>query len=86
MIDTGSLGLPAIILPHETICTANLHVLPSVGTSVQVTVVVVVVVGQLPQLDDRMLYRVGGQSDIVEFPLVDQLNVSSFAPTSTCLM
>ena len=33
----------------------NVHTLLSVGTSVQVTVVLVVVVGQLPQFDDRML-------------------------------
>ena len=43
------------ILPQITVCTANEHVVPLVGTSVQVTVVLVVVVGQLPQFDDRML-------------------------------
>ena len=40
---------------HTTVCTANVHMLPSVGTSVQVTVVLVVVVGHLPQFDDKML-------------------------------
>ena len=43
------------MLPQTTVCTANVHVVPLVGTSVQVTVVSVVVVGQLPQFDDRML-------------------------------
>ena len=33
----------------------HMHVVPLVGTSVQVTVVLVVVVGQLPQFDARML-------------------------------
>ena len=49
-----SLRLPTIS-PQITVCTANIHVVPLVGTSVQVTVVLVVVVGQLPQFDDRML-------------------------------
>ena len=40
-----------LILPQTIVCTANVHMLPSVGTSVQVTVVWVVVVGQLPQFD-----------------------------------
>ena len=50
----SSLQLP-VRFPQITVCTANLHTLPLVGTSVQVTVMLVVVVGQLPQLDDRML-------------------------------
>ena len=48
-----SLQFP-LILPHITDRTANVHTLPSVGTSVQATVLCVVVGGQLPQFDDRM--------------------------------
>ena len=46
-----------VMLPQITVCTANVHIVPFilVGTSVQVTVVLVVVVGQLPQFDDRIL-------------------------------
>ena len=51
---TGSLSLP-VIFPQTTVCTANVHTLPLVGTSVQVVVVWLVVVGQLPQFDARML-------------------------------
>ena len=56
LITSGSLVLP-IILPPTTVCRANMHVLPSVCTytSVQVTLVWLVVVGQLPQFDARML-------------------------------
>ena len=43
-----------ITFPQTTVRTANVHMSPSVGTSVQVTVVWVVVMGQLPQFDDRM--------------------------------
>ena len=50
----GSLMLP-VIFPHTTVCTASVHVLPSINMSVQVTVVWLVVVGQLPQFDARML-------------------------------
>ena len=42
-------------LPHKTVCIANVHRLFSVGASVQVTLVWLVVVGQLPQFDARML-------------------------------
>ena len=49
-----SLVLP-VIFPQTTVCMANVHMLPLVGTSVQVTVVWLVVVGQLPQFDVRML-------------------------------
>ena len=49
----GSLMLPAIF-PQATVCVANMHAL-SIGTSVQVTLVWLVVVGQLPQFDARML-------------------------------
>lgn len=51
---SGSLILP-VILPQIMVRIVNLHKLPSVGTSVQATVVRVVVVGQLPQLNARML-------------------------------
>ena len=39
----------------------------SVGISVQVTVVWLVVVGQLPQFDARMLYWTAGQAGEYEF-------------------
>ena len=42
-------------LPHNTACIANVHTLLLVGTLVQVTLVWLVVVGQLPQFDARML-------------------------------
>ena len=44
-----------IMLSQITVLKANKHVPPSVGTLVQVTVVWLVVVGQLPQFDARML-------------------------------
>ena len=50
----GSLILP-IRLPQSTVCTAKLHIISSLGTLVQVTLVWLVVVGQLPQFDARML-------------------------------
>ena len=50
----GLLKLPEIF-PQTTVCTAKVHTLSLVGTSVQVTVVWLVVVGQLPQFDARML-------------------------------
>ena len=50
----GSLAFP-VMFPH-TVCTANVHkLLLVVGTSVQVALVWLVVVGQLPQFDSRML-------------------------------
>ena len=51
----STVSLTPVMFPQTTVCTANVHMPPSVGTSVQVTVVWVVVVGQLPQFDDRML-------------------------------
>ena len=48
------LKLP-VIFPQIMVCKANLHSWLSVGTSVQVTLVLLVVVGQLPQFDARML-------------------------------
>ena len=50
----GSLVCP-LIFPQTTACIANRHIMPLVGTSVQMTVVWLVVVGQLPQFDARML-------------------------------
>ena len=44
-----------VILPQTTVCMANMHRLPSVGTPVQAALVFVVSVGQLPQLDVRIL-------------------------------
>ena len=43
------------VLAQTAACIENIHMLPSVGTSVQVTVVWLVVVGQLPQFDARTL-------------------------------
>ena len=40
---------------QATVCRANVHLLSSVVMSVQVTLVWLVVVGQLPQFDARML-------------------------------
>ena len=70
----GSLKLP-VILPQTTVCTANGHIvmLSSFGTTVQVTEVWLVVVGQLPQFDARMLYWITGQSGATGL----QLKVSS---------
>jgi hypothetical protein len=51
---TGLLLLP-VRLSQSTVSIANEHTLFSVGTSVQVALVWLVVVGQLPQLDARML-------------------------------
>ena len=50
----GSLTLPTM-LPHTKVCTANVHMLLLADTLGQVTVVWLVVVGQLPQFDARML-------------------------------
>ena len=50
----GSLTFP-VVFPR-IVCAANVHIMLSlVGTSVQVTLVWLVVVGQLPQFDARML-------------------------------
>ena len=50
----GLVALP-VIFPQTTVCTANVHTVVFIGMSVQVTVVRLVVVGQLPQFDARML-------------------------------
>ena len=60
------LKLP-VIFPQTTVCIANVHTLVLVCTSVQVTVVWLVVVGQLPQFDARMLYWIAGQSGATGF-------------------
>ena len=52
---SGLLQLP-VLFPQTTVCMAKLHILSSLGRSVQVALVWLVVVGQLPQFDDaRML-------------------------------
>ena len=45
------------MLPQTTLCTANAHTLPSVGTSVHVMLVYLVTSAQLPQFDARMLKK-----------------------------
>ena len=52
------------LFPQTNVCTVNLHTLPSVGMSVQLTVVWwdLEVVGQLPQLDSML--KVAEQSEI----------------------
>ena len=50
----GSPVLP-VIFPQTTVCMANVHMLPLGGMPVQVALVWLVVVGQLPQFDARML-------------------------------
>ena len=54
MILIDSLSL-LVIFPHTMVCIAKVHLLPFVCTLVQVTLVWLVVVGQLPQFDARML-------------------------------
>ena len=49
-----SLSFP-MMYPQITACTANVHTLPLVGTSTQVTLVLLVVVGQMPQFDAKIL-------------------------------
>ena len=63
-----------MVTPQITVCSVNLHIRTSVGTSVQVTVVWLVVVGQLPQFDARMLYWMARHSGANGF--LDQLKVS----------
>jgi hypothetical protein len=65
-----------VIFPQITVSTASAHILLSLGMSVQVTVVWLVVVGQLPQFDARMLYWIAGQSGATGL----QLKVISFGP------
>ena len=71
-----------VMFPQTTVCTANTHALPSVGTSVQVTVVYFVVVGQLPQFDARMLYWISEQFKNDEL----QVNTWSSEPCTELLI
>ena len=50
----GLLAFP-LFFPQVTVSIAKLHILPLVGILVHVTLVWLVVVGQLPQFDARML-------------------------------
>ena len=43
------------IFPQNTVCTEKMHTPPSVGTPVQVTVVRLVVMGQVPQFEARIM-------------------------------
>ena len=52
-----------------TTFTVNIHVPSLVGTSVQVTLVWLVVVGQLPQFDARMSYLMAGHSGAISVHL-----------------
>ena len=52
------------ISPHMIGMSKNKHILLLFGTSVQVTVVMFVVAGQLPQFDVIMLNLVSGQSQL----------------------
>lgn len=56
MMLIGSLELPTTV-PQSIVCTANVHTEPLVGlkASVQVTVALVVLVGQWPQFEANML-------------------------------
>ena len=54
-----SLTFP-VMFSQTMVLMANTHVLLSVGTSVQVTVVWLAIVGQLPQFDARMLLSIAG--------------------------
>ena len=56
--------------------------LPSVGTSVQVALVWLMIVGQLPQFDARMLYLIYGQCSATGLQVKDNL----FNPKSARLM
>ena len=60
---TEILAFP-MLFPQTNVCMTNLHALPSVGMSVQLTVVCLdlEVVGQLPQLDSML--KVAEQSEI----------------------
>ena len=78
---TLSLVLPTS-LPHSTVCISIIHTLSLIGTSVQVAVVCVVLVGQLPQSDASILYRIKEQSRKTGL----QVNVSSLKPKLATLM
>ena len=55
MLNVRGLLQLLVIFPQITDCTAKLHMLSSLDKSVQVTLVWLVLVGQLPQFDARML-------------------------------
>ena len=55
MLNVRDLLRLLVIFPQITVSTANVHRLLSLGRSVQVTSVWLVVVGQLPQFDAMML-------------------------------
>jgi hypothetical protein len=56
----------------SSLLVANKHTLFLVGTSIQVTLVWLVVVGQLPQFDARiMLYWIAGQSGATGLPAAE---------------
>ena len=65
-----------------TIFMVNIHVPPLVGTSVQVRVVWLVVVGQLPQFDATMLYWIAGHSGAISV----QLKIISLDSRSATLL
>ena len=44
-----------VMFVQKTVCTVKMQLLPSAGTLVQVTLVLLVVAGQLPQFDVKML-------------------------------
>ena len=44
-----------VMFPQTTVCIANIQVITLVGTSIQVALVWLVIMGQLPQFDARML-------------------------------
>ena len=51
------------MFPHTKVFTENVHVLPSVGALVHVTLLCVVSVGQLPQLDAVIEYCTARHSE-----------------------
>ena len=71
---------------HILVSTANVHTPPSVGTSVQVTVVLVVVLGQLPQFDDRMVYCGWTSVQLKSILRLFQLKVTFLSNTSGRVM
>ena len=79
----GLLNLPMIISQFVA-RTTNVHTVTlsaAIGTSVQVTKVWLVVVGQLPQLDAKILYWIVGHSGVTEL----QVKVICLETVSTML-
>ena len=56
---------PNGIFPHTTSCTVNVHAVLSLGMSVQVAVVMVVVLGHVPQFSARILYCTAEHSEVL---------------------